>query len=121
MFLGGVKARRIYLYRQEWQHVLIEHEFNNNCYMFDGHYDPDALLKDEDVASIFSEDLSSYPNSHPNNPYIYFCRIKLFNNISVLKPFSKTKLPIWVTFIGESPYLIKSVCFLMLSLLAFLL
>lgn len=116
MLLGGVKARRIYLYRKEWQHVLIEHEFNGNYYMFDGHYDPDALLNDNETTSIPSENISDYPNSYPNNPYLYFCRIKLFNKISFLKPLSKLKLPTWSIYLSESPYLIKGLALILLTI-----
>ena len=105
--LGGISARRIYLFRKEWQHVLVEHEFKNKWYMFDGHYDPSSLLIDSDVAKIPSEDLSLYPNDYKTNPYLDFCRIKLFYKISLLKPFAKIKLPKTFVYLAESPSLIK--------------
>lgn len=103
--IGGVKARRIYMFRKEWQHVLIEQKYQHQWYMFDGHYDPSTLLKDEDVATIPSEEILSYPNDYPNNPYLDFCRIKLFYP----HKFSKIKLPVFVVYIFESPNLIKAI------------
>lgn len=107
LMLGGIKARRIYLFREVWEHVLIEHKMNNSWYMFDGHYDPSTLLKDHDVVSIYSEDIEKYPDDYPNNPYLDFCRIKLFYIIPPLKFLSKKKLPGFLSYIFESPYLIK--------------
>lgn len=106
--LGGLKARRIYLFRKEWQHVLIEHSFNGKWYMFDGHYDPETVLKDEQVASIASENIAEYPDNYPNNPYLDFCRIKMLRSIKALRSFSKAKLPMFVVYISESPYSIKA-------------
>jgi hypothetical protein len=116
--IGGIKARRIYMFRKEWQHVLIEHEFKSNWFMFDGHYDPSTLLTDDAVATILSEEILSYPNDYENNPYLNFCRIKLFYKISFLKPFSKIKLPPLIVYLFESPYLIKLVFILTLIFLS---
>ena len=110
MFLiGGVIARRIYLYGKKWQHVVIEHQTNKQWYMFDGHLDPETKLKDTQVASIPSEDIAEYPNGYKENPYIDFCRIKLFYAIPPFKFLSMIKLPKSVVYLMESPYLIKSV------------
>lgn len=123
--IGGIKARRIYMFRKEWQHVLIEHEYNSNWFMFDGHFDPSTLLTDSAVATIPSEEILSYPNDYENNPYLNFCRIKLFYKVSFLKSLSKIKLPSCIVYLFESPYLIKLVfiltlCFFSLSLIYFL-
>ncbi len=115
LLLGGIKARRIYLFRKVWQHVLIEHQWENEWFMFDGHYDPDTILHDSKVASINSENINNYPDDYPNNPYLEFCRVKLFYKISPLKSLSKTKLPSPIVYIMESPYLIKAFLFLLLS------
>ena len=117
--IGGMKARRIYLFRKEWQHVLIEHEFNSCWYMFDGHYDPSTVLKDEDVTTIPSEDILAYPNDYPNNPYLDFCRIKLFHITTPLKSYAKIKLPSLLIYLFESPYLIKGIWLMTMLLLTF--
>jgi len=110
--LGGMKANRIYLFRKEWEHVLVEHQMNDLWYMFDGHYDENTLLEDEKVASIFSENINEYPDDYPNNPYLDYCRIKLLHNIPILTFFSKVRLPSLMTYVVESPYLIKAIgCF----------
>lgn len=103
--IGGIKARRIYLYRKIWQHVLLEHKWENSWFMFDGHFDPDTILIDEKVAKIPVENIDEYPNNYPNNPYLYFCRIKVLQKV---KSLSKIKLPISLVYLMESPYLIKS-------------
>ena len=121
MLLGGIKARRIYLFRKEWQHVLIEHEWKNKWYMFDGHYDKDTLLQDSQVASIPSENIENFPNNYPNNPYLDFCSIKLFQKITLLNPFSKIKIPIVFVYLMESPNLIKTIfAFIVLSVVCLL-
>lgn len=112
--LSGIRARRIYLFRKEWQHVLIEHEYQNKWYMFDGHHDPDTILKDKMVANIPSENISKYPNDYSNNPYLDFCRIKLFRNLIFLDRLSKQKLPSFVVYFLESPQLLKSFILLFL-------
>jgi hypothetical protein len=114
--LGGIKARRIYLFRKEWQHVLIEHEFKDKWYMFDGHYDPSSLLTDSDVAKIPSEQISLYPNDYKSNPYLEFCRIKLFYKIDFFKPFSRIKLSKPIIYTAESPFLIKGFAMSLLSI-----
>ncbi|MDG1477354.1 MAG: transglutaminase domain-containing protein [Vicingaceae bacterium] len=108
LLIGGIKANRVYLYRKEWQHVLIEHKYKDHWYMFDGHYDENTLFEDRLVAKILSEDISEYPNTYPNNPYLNFCRLKLFYKIPFLQPFSKVRLPSFIVYLFESPHLIKS-------------
>lgn len=110
MLLGSIRARRIYLFRKEWQHVLVEHIWENNWFVFDGHYDPDTLLNDDQLASIPSENITEFPDTYPNNPYLDFCRIKLL--YPYFKRLSKMKLPTSVVYVIESPYLIKSIIFL---------
>ena len=115
--LGKIKARRIYLFRKEWQHVLIEHQFNDKWYMFDGHYDPKTVLEDNKVATILSENINEFPNQYPDNPYLDFCRLKLFQKINFLKPLSKIKLPMFFAYVAESPYLIKAILLFTISIL----
>ena len=120
--LGGIKARRIYLYREKWQHVLIEHEFKGKWYMFDGHYDPNAFLEDDAVTAIISENIHDYPNNHKNHPYINYCRIKLFYNIKPLRFLSKLKFPNILVYFFESPYLIKGLgIFILLGIILLIL
>ncbi|MCO6501334.1 MAG: hypothetical protein J5I47_13295 [Vicingus serpentipes] len=107
--LGGVKANRIYLFRKEWEHVLIEHEMNKKWYMFDGHYDENTLLRDSQVVSILSENINEYPDDYPNNPYLDYCRIKLLRKTPGLALLSKVRLPSLCIYILESPYLIKAI------------
>lgn len=106
--LGGVKALRIYLYGEKWGHVVIEHQWNKTWYLFDGHYDPLTKLEDKDIAAIKSEDLLSYPNGYPENKYVDFCRIKLLYMLKPFHSFSKIKIPSFMVYFFESPYLIKA-------------
>ena len=106
--LARMKAGRIYLYRKEWQHVLVEHQLGENWYMFDGHYDENTLLHDDNVASIHSENIRSYPDHYPSNPYLDFCRIKIIYKLPVLRLYSKIRLPSFLVYILESPNLIKA-------------
>lgn len=122
LLIGGVKANRIYLYRKEWQHVLIEHIYGDEWFMFDGHYDENTLFEDTLVAKIPSENISEYPNTYPNNPYLNFCRLKLFYKTPFLQSYSKVRLPSFIVYLFESPYLIKSlslVPFFLISLAIF--
>ncbi len=117
LLLGGVKARRFYLFRKEWQHVLVEHEWKGNWYMFDGHYDPNTLLKDEHITRIPSENILAFPDTYPNNPYLDFCRIKpLYKTAQSL---SKIKLPSIIVYLLESPNIIKSITLLGLGTTTF--
>ena len=117
MLLGGIKANRIYLFRKEWEHVLIEHKFNSNWFMFDGHLDTYTNLKDSDVLKIPSNQISLYPDSYPNNPYLGFSRIKLFYKLYSLKSFSKIRLHSYIIYLFESPFLIKAILLSIPSLL----
>lgn len=108
LILGGIKARRLYLYRKEWQHVLVEHKWNEGWYMFDGHNDENTMLQDKDVAKINSNDIMKFPDHYPNNPYLDYCRIKFLYKIPYLKKFSKIKLGTFFVYFFESPNLIKA-------------
>ena len=120
MLIGGIKSNRIYLFRKKWQHVLIEHKFEKKWYMFDGHFDKNTLFKDIHVTKILSENISKYPNTYPNNPYLDFCRLKIFNKISILTKLSKTRLPSFLVYILESPHIIKALFILIVQLFAIL-
>jgi hypothetical protein len=104
--VGGIRANRIYLFRKEWEHVLIEHKKNGQWFMFDGHYDESTILKDKDVATIKTKDISLYPDEYPNNLYLDYCRIKLLYKSKIFKPLSKLRLPSTISYILESPQLI---------------
>jgi hypothetical protein len=114
--IGGVKSNRVYLFRKEWEHVLIEHKMNNEWFMFDGHYDESTILKDKDVATIKTKDISLYPDEYPNNPYLDYCRIKLIYKLGIFKSLSKLRLPSVLSYGLESPKLILA-CFVLLLIL----
>lgn len=114
--IGGMKSNRIYLFRKEWEHVLVEHKINNEWFMFDGHFDEKTRLEDKDVATIKTEEISLYPDEYPNNPYLDYCRIKLLYKSKIFKPLSKLRLPSTFSYILESPQLILA-CLLFLLML----
>ena len=106
--LGKMNAARIYLYGEKWGHVVIEHQMNGEWYLFDGHYDPKTKLEDKYLASIQSKNIAQYPNGYPENNYIDFCRIKLFYILPAFKKMAKLRLPSFIIYYFESPYLIKA-------------
>lgn len=121
LLLGGISARRIYLYGIKWGHVVIEQKINGNWYLFDGHYDPKTKLEDHQVGAIQSEALAAYPNQYEDNDYIDFCRVKLFYKITPLRKYAKLKLPSLVVYLFESPNLIKAGCSILITFAGILL
>ncbi|MCB0402678.1 MAG: transglutaminase domain-containing protein [Flavobacteriales bacterium] len=114
--LSGIKARRIYLFGTKWQHVVVEHEHESTWYLFDGHYDPKTVLGNDQIAQIESDQIASYPNAYSENPYVDYCRIKLFYRIPLLRAWAKLRLPGSLVYFFESPYLIQSYALLNIAL-----
>lgn len=112
---GGVRANRIYLYGELWQHVVCEFKWGDNYYLFDGHNDPETALNDEYIGKILSSDINSYPNGYISNPWVDYCRIKIFRQIYFLRFMSKIRPSTLSVYIFENPYLIKSILFLFLA------
>jgi len=117
---AGIRTRRIYLYGEQWGHVVIENQFNDAWFLFDGHYDPKTYLKDHEIAAILSKNINDYPNGYPENKYYDYCRVKIFYEIWPLKKLAKIKLPQFLVYFFESPYLIKAVFPLVFSILGVL-
>ena len=105
--LGNIKSNRIYLHGKKWGHVVAENSWNNDWYLFDGHYDPLTSIKDHEVLNIKSTELKKYPNGYKENEYQDFSRIKLFKILKPLHFASKYRLPMVLIYVFESPYLIK--------------
>ena len=114
LLLGNIKCNRIYLRGEKWGHVVVENKWENDWFLFDGHYDPLTKLEDSKVSKIKSYDLKNYPNGYKENTYVDFSRIKLFTKLKFLKPFSKLRLASTLIYIFESPCLIKSIISLIL-------
>lgn len=117
---AGIKANRIYLYGQKWQHVVVEMKWKGQWCLFDGHNDPNMLLSDDMVCKIPSEDIASYPNNYPMNPWLDFCRIKFLRRKPFPKKWSKIRLAGVFVAMLESPNLTKAIFFLFLLFISFL-
>ena len=108
LMLGNIKTARIYLYGKKWGHVVIENKWNASWFLFDGHYDEKTQLLDKQVATIPSDKIEQYPNGYSENAYVDYCRIKLFYKIRLVASLSKFRLPSFIIYYFESPYLIYS-------------
>jgi len=106
--MGGVRAHRLYLEGQLWQHNVVEHEWEGSWKLFDAHPDPASLLPDEDVGAIESSDIARFPNYHEGHPWLRSYRIKVFHGVPVLQRFEQTRVPGWVAKIAETPSLLKA-------------
>jgi hypothetical protein len=114
---GGLKANRIYLFGKSWQHVVCEHEWEGQYYLFDGHNDEKMALDDALITQILSKDIKAYPNKYPTNPWQDYARIKLFYKIPFLRKYSKIRLPRFFVLLFENPSLLKAFFFLGLSII----
>ncbi|MBI1193279.1 MAG: hypothetical protein GC205_08905 [Bacteroidetes bacterium] len=111
---GGIKAGRVYLFGNRWNHVVVEHLYNDKWYLFDAHNDPGVMLPDAKVAKILIEDISSFPNEYRDqNEWVASCRIKIARKVSMLSGVSQWRLPKPFTILVESPDLIMAIAFLM--------
>lgn len=120
LHVGGIKANRIYLFGKKWIHIVVEMKLKGQWFLFDGHNDPEMLLTDEMVCKIPSEEIDSYPNNYPMNPWLNFCRIKLLRRKPFPKSWCKIRLASFLILFFENPNLIKAVFFLLLFLLSFI-
>jgi len=110
---AGIRAGRVYLFGNRWNHVVVEHIYNNNWYLFDAHNDPGVMLPDTDVCKILIEDIESFPNEYrEENVWVESCRFKIARRIAFLSAIAQWRLPMPLAILSESPDLIKATLFL---------
>jgi|GEM_PF-1154249 len=111
---AGVKAGRVYLFGNRWNHVVVEHAYKGKWYLFDAHNDPGVMLPDAAVCTIPIEDIAAFPNEYrAQNEWVESCRIRIARKFSILSSLAQTRLPRPLTILTESPDLILMVAFLM--------
>lgn len=106
--LCGVQANRIYLQGPRWGHVVCEFKWNGERFLLDGHACPQTFMPNEMVCFIKTIEFQKLPNKVEEiNPWIDYCRIKLFYNKPILNRFSKFPLPRPFNELVESPHLLR--------------
>lgn len=105
---GGVQARRLYLEGKQWQHAVVEHEWEGGWKLFDAHADASSLLPDEEVCRIESSDIRRFPNHEEVNPWLRSYRVKVFHGIRMLQRFEQIRPPGWIAQLAETPALVKA-------------
>jgi hypothetical protein len=121
LFLGGVRANRLYLEGPRWKHVVIEHQWDGDWKLFDSHNDPTTIVPDESIARISSDDLDAFPNDHRGiNPwtgcyrskagYVLGNRCKRFGTPlqKTFQRLAQQRLPCPVIVFFENPALVRA-------------
>lgn len=103
LLLLGRPANRMYLWGSLWGHVAVEYRERGRWWLFDSHADPATHLPSHLTGSVASDDLASFPNGVADlNPWV---RV---NRIRHLRALEHVRTPPPVTFVVESPYLVKA-------------
>jgi len=71
----GIRANRVYLVGERWNHVIVEHEWlDGGWYMFDAFPDPATQMTTEQLCTYESADPTTFPNVHDGNPWVDYYR-----------------------------------------------
>jgi hypothetical protein len=101
----GIRANRIYLIGERWNHVIVEHEWlDGDWYMFDAFPDPATMMTPEQLCSFGSDDPTSFPNVHEGNPWVDFYRWRPL----LVRGISKSRPPASYVRITERPDAIRA-------------
>ena len=103
---GGVRANRLYLEGERWQHVAVEHAWDGGYRLFDAHNDPATLLPDELVGEIDSNEIGRFPNATQGNSYQRVYRLRALERRGLLGESPRLPAPVAVTL--ERPAVIKA-------------
>jgi hypothetical protein len=74
--LGGVRANRLYLRGERWDHCMAEILWRGRWVAFDGHDDEALRMTDDQVGQLPSTDIASLPNRAGRNPWRRAVRFK---------------------------------------------
>lgn len=106
--LCGIQANRLYLQGPRWGHVVCEFKWNGERFLLDGHACPQTFMPNEMVCFIKTVDFQKLPNKVDDiNPWIDYCRIKIFYKRPVFHMFSKLAMPRPFNNLVESPHLLR--------------
>ncbi len=71
----GIRANRVYLIGERWNHVIVEHEWlDGGWYLFDAFPDPATQMRPEQLCAFGSDDPTTFPNIHEGNPWVDYYR-----------------------------------------------
>jgi hypothetical protein len=113
---AGIRAGRVYLFGNRWNHVVVENLYHNQWYLFDAHRDPGVLLPDEWVCKIPIGNIASFPNEYrEQNIWVESCRIKIARKVKPLAGMAQWRLPKPLAILSESPDLIQALVLLILG------
>jgi hypothetical protein len=101
--LGGVDAHRLYLVGERWGHVVVEHDWEGRWRLFDAHVDARTQLADDQVGRVDAEDLSTFPNRAPENPWRAGFRIPVLGRRAWAR---RMRPPALLTALAETPSLV---------------
>jgi hypothetical protein len=105
--LGGLRARRIYLWSHLWGHVACEFWWDGTWKLFDSYHEPDFEVSEDAIGLIDSNEFEKYPNQTRENPWVEMHRLKFARGCPVLSHMSRMKLPYPLCGFVESPSMIR--------------
>ena len=101
----GIRANRVYLIGERWNHVIVEHEWvDGRWYLFDAFPDLATMMTPEQLCSFESEDPTTFPNVHEGNPWVDFYRWRPL----IVRGISKSRPPASYVRITERPDAIRA-------------
>jgi hypothetical protein len=74
--LGGVRANRLYLRGERWDHCMAEILWRDRWVAFDGHDDEALRMTEDQIGHLLSDDIGSFPNQARRNPWRRAVRFK---------------------------------------------
>ncbi len=74
--LGGVRAHRLYLHGERWEHCMVEAQWRGRWVAFDGHEDQKLRMTDDQIGHIPSDRLGDFPNAARRNKWLRAVRFK---------------------------------------------
>lgn len=107
LHVGGVRANRVYLEGSGLYHVLLEHEWEGNWYVLDGHNDELITMSDDEVTAIPSSDPTRFPNRYEGNGWERAFRNKQFHQFG-FKGMAAKRPSSLTSALMESPHLIMA-------------
>ncbi len=117
LHFASIEAQRFYLFGPQWEHVLLNCKIDGKWYLIDNFDDPSVEMKETDIKKIEFPKFELLKNDWSTlNPWTDYQSVRFFHNYSFLRNYRTIIFPHTFIIFFASPYLVKSVLFVILFL-----
>lgn len=117
LHFAGIEAQRFYLFGPKWEHVLLNCKIDGKWYLIDNFNEPSVEMKETDIKKVEFPKFELLRNDWSAlNPWTDYQSVRFFHNYSFLRNYRAIIFPHTLVIFFASPYLIKSVFFVVLFL-----